>query len=273
MRHRGRVGRRGCRQTSGSARPSSSSPAVTTAPDARKRDRLWSEGGHRRTPRSCARRGSATRKAPCPQRTGAGSGSSRGQGRRDHLLACGDLALEHGPARAGGRRLCVLSFADGVLTHVHPGSGYRGTGRWLRRSGARSSRVRLRSSASAPTTSRWCRSTTPRPWPTIRTRPELHERLADALGRSAGAPLFVGVEEEPDGPLKGWRRGVPDDGDAPDVARRRHYRQPSLDCVDDELAGAQAPRVAARQSSSYPRNPGGKAGGGSPASGSATCPE
>ncbi len=96
-------------------------------------------------------------------------GFVEGQGGGTILLARGDLALKMGlPVLAVVGY--VSSFGDGVHTSI-PAPGYRCAGRRSRRQGVRSWRVRSRSSASAPTTSRWSPSTTPRRWPTIRTRP------------------------------------------------------------------------------------------------------
>ena len=70
---------------------------------------------------------------------------------------------------------------------------------------------------------------------------ELHERLADSMGRSAGAPLFVvsqksltghaqgirHVSFSPSG-RQGRRRGIPDHEHVPDAARRRDPAEPQL---------------------------------------------
>ena len=48
---------------------------------------------------------------------------------------------------------------------------------------------------------------------------ELHERLADSLGRSAGAPAVRRLrQKKPDRSLEGWRGGIPDDGAVPGSA-------------------------------------------------------
>ena len=90
------------------------------------------------------------------------------QGGGTILLARGDLALKMGlPVLAVVAY--VQSFGDGVHTSIPaPGSV-----RWAPAAAARirSWRARWPSWASAPTTSRWCPSTTPPRWPTTRTRP------------------------------------------------------------------------------------------------------
>ena len=84
-----------------------------------------------------------------------------------------------------------------------------GSVRWAPVAAARirSWRARWPSWASAPTTSRWCPSTTPRRWPTIPNETELHERLADSMGRSAGRAAVRRVAEEPDRSRQGRRGG------------------------------------------------------------------
>ena len=120
-------------------------------------------------------------------------------------------------------------------------SRLRVSGHWARAAavGARRSRVRLRSSASAPTTSRWCRSTTPRPLANDPNETELHERLADSLGRSAGAPLFVVSQKSLTGHSKGGAAVFQMMGMCQMLRDGVLPPNRSLDCVDDELAGAQ----------------------------------
>ena len=54
---------------------------------------------------------------------------------------------------------------------------------------------------------------------------ELHERLADSMGRLTGAAVHR-LAEEPHRPREGRRRGVPDDGAVSDPARRGDPAEP-----------------------------------------------
>jgi fatty acid synthase len=155
------------------------------------------------------------------------------QGGGTILLARGDLALKMGlPV------LAVVgyaqSFADGVHTSIPaPGLGALGAGRGGRDSVLARSLGRLGVSADdIAVISKHDTST-------LANDPnetELHERLADALGRSAGAPLFVVSQKTLTGHAKGGAAvfqmlglcQVLRDGVIPPNR--------SLDCLDEELA-------------------------------------
>jgi fatty acid synthase len=155
------------------------------------------------------------------------------QGGGTILLARGDLALKMGlPV------LAVVgyaqSFADGVHTSIPaPGLGALGAGRGGRDSVLARSLSRLGVGADdIAVISKHDTST-------LANDPnetELHERLADALGRSAGAPLFVVSQKTLTGHAKGGAAvfqmlglcQVLRDGVIPPNR--------SLDCLDDELA-------------------------------------
>ena len=155
------------------------------------------------------------------------------QGGGTILLARGDLALKMGlPV------LAVVgyaqSFADGVHTSIPaPGLGALGAGRGGRDSVLARSLSRLGVGADdIAVISKHDTST-------LANDPnetELHERLADALGRSPGAPLFVVSQKTLTGHAKGGAAvfqmlglcQVMRDGVIPPNR--------SLDCLDDELA-------------------------------------
>ena len=155
------------------------------------------------------------------------------QGGGTILLARGDLALKMGlPV------LAVVgyaqSFADGVHTSIPaPGLGALGAGRGgrdsvlarsLRRLGVGADDIAVISKHDTSTLANDPNET------------ELHERLADALGRSPGAPLFVVSQKTLTGHAKGGAAvfqmlglcQVMRDGVIPPNR--------SLDCLDDELA-------------------------------------
>ena len=67
---------------------------------------------------------------------------------------------------------------------------------------------------------------------------ELHERLADSLGRSAGAPLFVVSQKSLTGHSKGGAAAFQMMGLCQILRDGVIPPNRSLDCVDDELAGA-----------------------------------
>ncbi|MCB0929705.1 MAG: 3-oxoacyl-ACP synthase, partial [Mycobacterium sp.] len=151
------------------------------------------------------------------------------------LLARGDLALKMGlPV------LAVVgyaqSFADGVHTSIPaPGLGALGAGRGGRGSALARSLARLGvgpddiAVISKHDTS------------TLANDPnetELHERLADAMGRSAGAPLFVVSQKTLTGHAKGGAAVFQMLGLTQILRDGVIPPNRSLDCVDDELAGA-----------------------------------
>jgi fatty acid synthase len=67
---------------------------------------------------------------------------------------------------------------------------------------------------------------------------ELHERLADSLGRSTGAPLFVVSQKSLTGHSKGGAAAFQMMGLCQILRDGVIPPNRSLDCVDDELAGA-----------------------------------
>ncbi|MCB9442581.1 MAG: 3-oxoacyl-ACP synthase, partial [Mycolicibacterium sp.] len=151
------------------------------------------------------------------------------------LLARGDLALKMGlPV------LAVVgyaqSFADGVHTSIPaPGLGALGAGRGGRQSQLARSLARLGvgpddiAVISKHDTS------------TLANDPnetELHERLADSMGRSAGAPLFIVSQKTLTGHAKGGAAVFQMLGLTQILRDGVIPPNRSLDCVDDELAGA-----------------------------------
>src|SRR6202008_644436 len=151
------------------------------------------------------------------------------------LLARGDLALKMGlPV------LAVVgyaqSFADGVHTSIPaPGLGALGAGRGGKDSELARSLAQLGVEADAlPVISKHDTST-------LATDPnetELHERLADSLGRSAGAPLFIVSQKSLTGHAKGGAAVFQMMGLCQMLRDGVIPPNRSLDCVDDELAGS-----------------------------------
>ncbi|MCV7193973.1 type I polyketide synthase [Mycolicibacterium brumae] len=149
------------------------------------------------------------------------------------LLARGDLAL-----RMGLPVLAVVgyaqSFADGVHTSIPaPGLGALGAGRGGRESQLARSLARLGvgpddiSVISKHDTS------------TLANDPnetELHERLADAMGRSAGAPMFIISQKTLTGHAKGGAAAFQTLGLCQVLRDGVIPPNRSLDCVDEDLA-------------------------------------
>ncbi len=158
------------------------------------------------------------------------------QGGGTILLARGDLAL-----RMGLPVLAVVayaqSFADGVHTSIPaPGLGALGAGRGGRDSALARSLNRLGLAADdIAVISKHDTST-------LANDPnetELHERLADALGRSPGAPLFVVSQKSLTGHAKGGAAVFQTIGLCQVLRDGVIPPNRSLDCVDDELAVAE----------------------------------
>ena len=157
------------------------------------------------------------------------------QGGGTILLARGDLALQMGlPV------LAVVgyaqSFADGVHTSIPaPGLGALGAGRGGRDSVLARSLGRLGVGADdIAVISKHDTST-------LANDPnetELHERLADALGRSPGAPLFVVSQKSLTGHAKGGAAVFQMIGLCQILRDGVIPPNRSLDCVDDELAAS-----------------------------------
>ncbi|BBX95773.1 type I polyketide synthase [Mycobacterium lacus] len=157
------------------------------------------------------------------------------QGGGTILLARGDLALKMGlPV------LAVVAFAqsfgDGVHTSIPaPGLGALGAGRGGKDSPLARALAKLGVSADdIAVVSKHDTST-------LANDPnetELHERLADSLGRSPGAPLFVVSQKSLTGHAKGGAAVFQTMGLCQMLRDGVIPPNRSLDCVDDELAGS-----------------------------------
>ncbi|OBI46309.1 type I polyketide synthase [Mycobacterium sp. E796] len=157
------------------------------------------------------------------------------QGGGTILLARGDLALKMGlPV------LAVVAFAqsfgDGVHTSIPaPGLGALGAGRGgkdsplaraLNKLGVGADDIAVISKHDTSTLANDPNET------------ELHERLADSLGRSPGAPLFVVSQKSLTGHAKGGAAVFQTMGLCQMLRDGVIPPNRSLDCVDDELAGS-----------------------------------
>ncbi|MGD1279665.1 fatty acid synthase subunit beta domain-containing protein [Mycobacterium seoulense] len=157
------------------------------------------------------------------------------QGGGTILLARGDLALKMGlPVLAVVAY--AQSFADGVHTSIPaPGLGALGAGRGGRESALARSLAKLGVGADdIAVISKHDTST-------LANDPnetELHERLADSLGRSEGAPLFVVSQKSLTGHAKGGAAVFQMMGLCQMLRDGVIPPNRSLDCVDDELAGS-----------------------------------
>lgn len=157
------------------------------------------------------------------------------QGGGTILLARGDLAL-----RMGLPVLAVVAFAqsfgDGVHTSIPaPGLGALGAGR-----GGRDSAL-ARALAKLGVTADDIAVISKHDTSTLANDPnetELHERLADSMGRSAGAPLFVVSQKSLTGHAKGGAAVFQTMGLCQMLRDGVIPPNRSLDCVDDELAGS-----------------------------------
>ncbi len=157
------------------------------------------------------------------------------QGGGTILLARGDLAFKMGlPV------LAVVAFAqsfgDGVHTSIPaPGLGALGAGRGGKDSPLARSLAKLGVAADdVAVISKHDTST-------LANDPnetELHERLADSLGRSAGAPLFIVSQKSLTGHAKGGAAVFQMMGLCQILRDGVIPPNRSLDCVDDELAGS-----------------------------------
>jgi fatty acid synthase, bacteria type len=157
------------------------------------------------------------------------------QGGGTILLARGDLAVKMGlPVLAVVAY--AQSFADGVHTSIPaPGLGALGAGRGGRQSQLARSLARLGVGADdIAVISKHDTST-------LANDPnetELHERLADSLGRSDGAPLFVVSQKSLTGHAKGGAAVFQMMGLCQILRDGVIPPNRSLDCVDDEMAGS-----------------------------------
>nr|WP_142274312.1 type I polyketide synthase [Mycobacterium scrofulaceum] len=157
------------------------------------------------------------------------------QGGGTILLARGDLALKMGlPVLAVVAY--AQSFADGVHSSIPaPGLGALGAGRGGKDSALARSLARLGVGADdIAVISKHDTST-------LANDPnetELHERLADSLGRSEGAPLFVVSQKSLTGHAKGGAAVFQMMGLCQMLRDGVIPPNRSLDCVDDELASS-----------------------------------
>ncbi|GBF13153.1 3-oxoacyl-[acyl-carrier-protein] synthase 2 [Rhodococcus sp. Br-6] len=149
------------------------------------------------------------------------------------LLARGDLALEMG-LPVLGVVAWAGSFADGVHTSIPaPGIGALGAGR-----GGQDSQLALSLNALGITAddisvvSKHDTSTAAND----PNEAELHERLAAALGRSEGAPLFVISQKTLTGHAKGGAAAFQLIGLCQVLGQGVIPPNRSLDCVDDKMA-------------------------------------
>ena len=155
------------------------------------------------------------------------------QGGGTILLARGDLA-----AKMGLPVLAVVayaqSFGDGVHTSIPaPGLGALGAGR-----GGKDSEL-ARSLAKLGVGADDIAVISKHDTSTLANDPnetELHERLADSLGRSAGAPLFIVSQKSLTGHAKGGAAVFQMMGLCQTLRDGVIPPNRSLDCVDDELA-------------------------------------
>ncbi len=162
-------------------------------------------------------------------------GFVEGQGGGTILLARGDLALKMGLPVLSVLAY-VSSFGDGVHTSIPaPGLGALAAGRGGRESqlarelgklGVGPDDIAVVSKHDTSTLANDPNET------------ELHERLADALGRSPGAPLFVVSQKSLTGHSKGGAAAFQIMGLCQILRDGVIPPNRSLDCVDDELAGA-----------------------------------
>ncbi|MGZ4564813.1 MAG: beta-ketoacyl synthase N-terminal-like domain-containing protein, partial [Mycobacterium sp.] len=157
------------------------------------------------------------------------------QGGGTILLARGDLALKMGlPVLAVVAY--AQSFADGVHTSIPaPGLGALGAGRGGKESALAKALGKLGLGADdIAVISKHDTST-------LANDPnetELHERLADSLGRSEGAPLFVVSQKSLTGHAKGGAAVFQMMGLCQMLRDGVIPPNRSLDCVDDELSGS-----------------------------------
>jgi fatty acid synthase len=157
------------------------------------------------------------------------------QGGGTILLARGDLALKMGlPVLAVVAY--AQSFGDGVHTSIPaPGLGALGAGRGGKQSPLARALDKLGVTADdVAVVSKHDTST-------LANDPnetELHERLAAALGRSVGAPLFVVSQKSLTGHAKGGAAVFQTMGLCQMLRDGVIPPNRSLDCVDDELAGS-----------------------------------
>jgi fatty acid synthase, bacteria type len=162
-------------------------------------------------------------------------GFVEGQGGGTILLARGDLALQMGLPVLSVVAY-VSSFGDGMHTSIPaPGLGALGAGR-----GGKESQL-ARSLAKLGVGPDDIAVVSKHDTSTLANDPnetELHERLADSLGRSPGAPLFVVSQKSLTGHSKGGAAAFQMMGLCQILRDGVIPPNRSLDCVDDEMASA-----------------------------------
>jgi fatty acid synthase len=174
------------------------------------------------------------------------------QGGGTILLARGDLAVKMGlPVLAVVAY--AQSFADGVHTSIPaPGMGALGAGR-----GGKQSQL-ARSLAALGVAADDIAVISKHDTSTLANDPnetELHERLAESLGRSDGAPLFVVSQKSLTGHAKGGAAVFQIMGLCQILRDGVVPPNRSLDCVDDEMASSAHfvwPREALRMGEKFP---------------------
>ncbi|MDT5092452.1 MAG: fatty acid synthase, bacteria type [Mycobacterium sp.] len=174
------------------------------------------------------------------------------QGGGTLLLARGDLAVKMGlPVLAVVAY--AQSFADGVHTSIPaPGMGALGAGR-----GGKQSQL-ARSLATLGVAADDIAVISKHDTSTLANDPnetELHERLAESLGRSDGAPLFVVSQKSLTGHAKGGAAVFQIMGLCQILRDGVVPPNRSLDCVDDEMASSAHfvwPREALRMGEKFP---------------------
>ncbi len=174
------------------------------------------------------------------------------QGGGTILLARGDLAVKMGlPVLAVVAY--AQSFGDGVHTSIPaPGLGALGAGRGGKQS------VLARSLAKLGVGADDIAVISKHDTSTLANDPnetELHERLADSLGRSDGAPLFVVSQKSLTGHAKGGAAVFQIIGLCQILRDGVVPPNRSLDCVDDEMAGSAHfvwPRETLRLAEKFP---------------------
>ena len=144
------------------------------------------------------------------------------------------------------------SFADGVHTSIPaPGLGALGAGR-----GGKDSLL-ARSLAKLGVGADDIAVVSKHDTSTLANDPnetELHERLADSMGRSDGAPLFVVSQKSLTGHAKGGAAVFQMMGHVPDAARRRHPAEPQPGLRRRRAGRLRALRVGARDACGWARS-------------------
>ena len=164
------------------------------------------------------------------------------QGGGTVLLARGDIALDLGLPVLGVVAY-AQSFADGVHTSIPaPGIGALGSGRGGRESVLARQLQRLGVEADDIAVVSKHDTSTAANDP---NEAELHERLAGALGRSEGAPLFVISQKSLTGHAKGGAAAFQMIGLCQVLEQGVVPPNRSLDCVDDQMLATPAPGVGA----------------------------